>query len=176
MSSFIFEPTDEDWMNKALDDAERAYDAGEVPIGCVIVKDNKIIGRGWNRMEGLQDPTAHSEMIAIGAACSHLENWRLEDCTLYVTLEPCPMCAGAILNSRIKRVVYGAPDHRLGACGTRLQVLENNPINRPIEISGGILKERCLGLIQGFFIELREKKKMAKLDGEIKKNNLNLPF
>ena len=98
---------DEKWMEMALQSAMDAYELGEVPIGCVIVKDGHVLGKGYNQVESLKDATAHAEILAIGAAASKLENWRLDGCTLYVTLEPCPMCAGAILNSRISRVVYG---------------------------------------------------------------------
>src|SRR5688572_19674601 len=106
-------PNDDHFMRQALREAEAAAREGEVPIGCVIVKDGKIIGRGRNSMETLKDPTAHAEILAIGAACAALGNWRLEGCTLYATLEPCPMCAGAILNGRVTRVVYGSRDKRL---------------------------------------------------------------
>lgn len=158
--SNLFTEEDERFMDMALRQAEIAYDAGEVPIGCIIVdKDQKVIGRGYNQMESLQDATAHSEIIAIGAASNSLENWRLDNCTLYVTLEPCPMCAGAILNSRISRVVYGSPDNRLGACGTTMDVLSDNPINRKLLVNGGLKADYCLGLIQDFFIELRNRKK-----------------
>jgi tRNA(adenine34) deaminase len=147
------------FMQAALRQAQVAYDAAEVPIGCVIVKEGKIVGRGYNQVESLQDATAHAEILAIGAASNTLENWRLQGCTLYVTLEPCPMCAGAILNSRIERIVYGCKDKRLGACGTTIDFLPNNPIHRSVAIQGGILQEECLGIIQAFFIELRAKKK-----------------
>ena len=105
---------DEKWMEMALQSAMDAYELGEVPIGCVIVKDGHVLGKGYNQVESLKDATAHAEILAIGAAASKLENWRLDGCTLYVTLEPCPMCAGAILNSRISRVVYGSKDSRFG--------------------------------------------------------------
>lgn len=155
--------SDEYFMQRALQEAEAAFDNGEVPIGCVVVKEGKVIARGANQMEALQDPTAHSEIIAIGAASGQQEdNWRLDDCTLYVTLEPCPMCAGAILNSRISRVVYGAHDKRLGACGSTMNFLESNPINREVSITGGILEDQCLSLIQEFFQLLRARKKEAK--------------
>jgi len=154
--------SDEKWMEHALRQAEHAADAGEVPVGCVVVQNNRIIGRGYNQVETLKDATAHAEIIALGAASSSLDNWRLEDTTLYVTLEPCPMCAGAILNSRVSRVVYGTPDLRLGACGTTMQVLSPNPINRPVTITGGVLQEECLQLIQAFFATLRERNKSRK--------------
>ncbi len=151
-------PDDNFFMQHAIREAEWAYREREVPIGCVIVKEGIIIGKGYNRVEALHDPTAHAEIIAIGAACNQLENWRLEGCTLYCTLEPCPMCAGAILNSRISKVVYGSRDKRLGALGSTYNILENNPLNRPVEVLHNVMPEECLGLIQDFFAELREKK------------------
>lgn len=148
-------PNDEYFMQQALREAQGAYKEGEVPIGCVIVKDGKIIGRGRNHMETLQDPTAHAEILAMGAASGALQNWRLEGCTLYATLEPCPMCAGAILNARIAKVVYGSPDKRLGALGSTYDILSANPLNRAVEVKGGVLAEESLGIIQDFFKELR---------------------
>ena len=162
MDNMIFEQDDSHFMKMAIRQAMIAYDAGEVPIGCVIVHENKVIGKGYNQVETLRDPTAHAEIIAIGAACNTIENWRLEECTLYVTLEPCPMCAGAILNSRIKKVVFGAYDKRLGGCCSQYDILKGNPINREIEILPGIMHDDCLDLIQSFFFELREKKKLEK--------------
>ncbi len=152
-------PNDEYFMRQALREAQGAYEKGEVPIGCVIVKDGKIIGRGRNHMETLQDPTAHAEILAIGAAAGALKNWRLEGCTIYVSLEPCPMCAGAILNSRLSKVVYGSKDKRLGALGSTYDILEKNPINREVEVAGGVLGDESLGLIQDFFQDLRRKSK-----------------
>lgn len=158
-SSEIFVPDDAAYMRQAFRQAEIAYDAKEVPIGCVIV-DSKghVIGRGYNQVEALKDPTAHAEVLAITAACQTLDNWRLENCTLYVTLEPCPMCAGAILNSRIAKVVYAAPDQRFGACGTRSDVLSNNALNRPVVVEGGLMAEDSLALIRYFFQEMRARK------------------
>jgi tRNA(adenine34) deaminase len=155
-------PSDEHFMRHAMREAEAAWREGEVPIGCVIVKDGKIIGRGRNRMESLKDPTAHAEILALGAASGALSNWRLEGCTLYATLEPCPMCAGAILNGRIARVVYGARDKRLGALGSTYDILEKNPINRKVEATGGILAEECLEMLKEFFRDLRAKEKAPK--------------
>jgi tRNA(adenine34) deaminase len=153
-------PDDEYFMRQALREAHGACQAGEVPIGCVIVKDGKIIGRGRNHMETLQDPTAHAEILALGAASGALKNWRLEGCVLYATLEPCPMCAGGILNARIAKVVYGSKDKRLGALGSTYDILNNNPLNRDIEVKGGVLAEECLGIIQEFFQELRRTSKV----------------
>lgn len=149
---------DERWMRMALRQAEIAYDAGEIPIGCVIVKEGKAIGKGYNQVESLHDATAHAEILAIGAAATALENWRLDGCTLYVTLEPCPMCAGAILNSRLSRVVYGSKDSRFGGCGTTIDVLSHNALRRVVAVTPGILAEEGLGILQAFFQEMREKK------------------
>ncbi len=163
----LLPPDDEYFMRQALREAQAAYGDGEVPIGCVIVKDGKILGRGRNHMETLQDPTAHAEILALGAASGALKNWRLEGCTLYVTLEPCPMCAGAILNGRIAKVVYGAQDKRLGALGSTYNILSENPINRKIDIVPGILGGECLDLLKSFFREIRirgPKKKLAASD------------
>ena len=146
------------WMEAALREAERAYDLGEVPIGCVIVKDGRCIARGYNQVETLKDATAHAEVLAIGAASSALENWRLSGVTLYVTLEPCPMCAGAILNSRISRIVYGSPDTRFGGCGTTIDVITNNALGQKVQVTGGVKAEECLGILKAFFMEMRLKK------------------
>ena len=153
---------EEKFMRSALREAEIAYDRGEVPIGAVLVADGKVIARGHNQVETLKDATAHAEMIAITSASENKGNWRLEDCTMYVTLEPCPMCTGAILNSRIGRVVYGCSDKRLGACDTHFQILEKNPINREVEVESGLLEEECRGILQAFFLELRERNKARK--------------
>ncbi len=152
-------PDDNFFMQQALREAQNAFQANEVPIGCVIVREGKVIGRGSNRMETLKDPTAHAEILAIGAACNSVENWRLDGCTLYCTLEPCPMCAGAILNGRISRVVYGAKDKRLGALGSVCNLLNPNALGRQIETVGEVLSEECLSIIQAFFHEVRAKKK-----------------
>jgi tRNA(adenine34) deaminase len=149
---------DERFMRLALHEAEGAGLAGEVPIGCLIVKDGRILGRGRNRMEVAKDPTAHAEILAIGAACQAVDNWRLDGCTLYVTLEPCPMCAGAILNSRLSRVVYAAQDKRLGALGSTYDILNNNPINRVVQVDQGPFGDESLQGIKAFFKELRIRK------------------
>jgi tRNA(adenine34) deaminase len=161
---------DERFLRMALREAARSGDKGEVPIGCVIVKEGRVLGRGHNQMETLRDPTAHAEIIAIGAACQALDNWRLEGCTLYVTLEPCPMCAGAILNSRVARVVYGARDKRLGALGSTFNILDENPINRVVAVEGPILEDECLDMLKAFFKDLRSRKKQAAPEGEPQEN------
>lgn len=149
---------DHHFMNRAYQEALKALDEGEVPVGAVVVHDEKIIGRGYNRIEALNDATAHAEIVAIGAASEYLETWRLNDCTLYVTLEPCLMCLGAILQSRVGRVVYGASDNRFGALKTfsyKEQATES--YRRYPETTGGIMKEECRGLIQSFFQKIRKK-------------------
>jgi tRNA(adenine34) deaminase len=143
------------YMNQALREAEAALEEGEVPVGAVIVHKNKIIARAHNRMEASKDPTAHAEIMAVGAAAAYLDDWRLEACALYVTLEPCPMCAGAVLNSRIPRVVYGAPDKRLGACGSACSLLDQGLLNQKVEVVPGIMPDKCLSLVQEFFKALR---------------------
>jgi len=164
LSSFVsrlssnFSSEDEKFMRKALRQAQIAFDMKEIPIGCVIVKDGVVIGKGYNQIEQLKDATAHAEIIAIGTAASTLDNWRLDGCTLYVTLEPCPMCAGAILNSRVSRVVYGSPDTRFGGCGTTVDVITGNALKREVQVTGGILAGECLGLLKGFFQQMRLEK------------------
>ena len=149
---------DERYMRMALREAECAFDEGEIPIGCVIVKDGTVIGRGHNQVEMLKDATAHAEILSIGTASGKLENWRLDGATLYVTLEPCPMCAGAILNSRIGRVVYGSPDTRFGGCGTTVDVISGNALKRDVKVTGGLLADQCLGLLKAFFQKMRLEK------------------
>jgi tRNA(adenine34) deaminase len=146
---------DERWMESALREAEQALKRKEVPIGAVIVHNSRIIGRGYNQIESLQDPTAHAEMIAITAAAGGLGNRRLEECTLYVTLEPCAMCAGAIVLARIPRMVFGAFDPKAGACGTLYNIVQDDRLNHRVDLAGGILAERCGGLLSEFFQGIR---------------------
>lgn len=138
-------------MMQAFRHAEIAYDNGEVPVGAVVVHENRIIGKGYNQVEMLQDSTAHAEMIAISAACSTLQNKYLGDCTLYVTLEPCPMCAGALVWSKIKRIVFGTMDEKAGACGSVFNISSNNKLNHNIEIIQGVMEADCKYLLQEFF-------------------------
>jgi len=142
-------------MRAALREAEEAARRDEVPVGAVIVRGGKIIGRGFNQREMLKDPTAHAEMIAITQAAAALEGWRLDATTLYVTLEPCLMCAGAIVNARIPRVVYGAPDPKAGACGTLYQVGLDPRLNHRFEVVPGVLGAECAALLQAFFAKKR---------------------
>ncbi|EGK69467.1 putative cytidine/deoxycytidylate deaminase family protein [Chlamydia abortus LLG] len=146
------------FMNQALKEARQAYDEDEVPVGCVIVKDNKIIARGHNTTEKLQDPTAHAEILCIGAAAQYLENWRLVDTVLYCTLEPCLMCAGAIQLARIRRIVWAAPDLRLGAGGSWLNVFKEKHPFHQVECFSGICCADAEQLMKQFFIEKRKEK------------------
>jgi tRNA(adenine34) deaminase len=142
---------DERFMRAALREAEKAARAEEVPVGAVIVHAGRIIGRAHNQRELLKDPTAHAEMIAITQAAAELESWRLEEATLYVTLEPCLMCAGAILNARLARVVYGATDAKAGACGSLYHVGLDARLNHRFRVDGGVLEDECAALLQEFF-------------------------
>ena len=142
-------------MRAALREAEEAARRDEVPVGAVVVHGGKIIGRGHNQREMLKDPTAHAEMIAITQAAAALEGWRLEETTLYVTLEPCLMCAGAIVNARIPRVVFGAADPKAGACGTLYQVGLDPRLNHRFETTAGVLAAECAALLQEFFAKKR---------------------
>jgi len=162
------------YMNLAYQEALKAYDDGEVPIGAVVVKNRKIIGRGYNRMESLNDATAHAEIVAIGAASSSLSTWRLNDCELYVTIEPCLMCLGAIMQSRISKIVFGALDTRLGAIETNNYKDQIQKIYfRFPEIIGHIMEPECKYLIQSFFIEIRKKIKEScnTTDNQKRRNN-----
>ena len=152
------------FMAQALDLAREAAAAGEVPVGCVIVRDGEVVGRGRNRREERQSAASHAEMEAIAQANERLGTWRLDDCELYVTLEPCPMCAGAILNARIRRVWYGARDEAFGACGGVTNLFMENFPNRPALV-GGILEGACRQVLSDFFAGLRDgKKKISPTD------------
>ena len=149
---------DYDFMGEALKLAREAAQRGEVPVGCVIVKDGEIVGRGSNRREADKSALAHAELEAIREACARLGGWRLWECELFVTLEPCPMCSGAIINSRLKRVVYGARDPKAGCCGS-LTDLFALPFNHHPVIESGLLEDEAQALLQDFFVMLREKRK-----------------
>ena len=146
--------SDEWFMRQAMKEARKALARGEVPIGAVVVRDGHVIARGWNQVETLKDATAHAEMIALTAAQEALGDWRLEGCTLYVTKEPCPMCAGAIINSRIKRVVYGAADVKAGCCGSVTDLFAQ-PFNHHPVIEKGLRADEAQQLLQEFFVSLR---------------------
>ncbi len=145
------------WMQSAIKEAEKALAKGEVPIGAVVVLENRIIGRGHNLVETLQDATAHAEMLAITAAAGTVASWRLEGAMLYVTVEPCPMCSGALLLSRISALAYGTEDARFGACGSVSNVIRTNPFGPQIEVVVGIKRNECQALLNEFFKKLRQK-------------------
>jgi len=148
--------THESWMEQAYREAEKAFEKDEVPIGAVVVADGMVVGRGYNMVETLQDPTAHAEVIAITAAANSRNSWRLDETTLYVTKEPCPMCAGAIYLSRIQQVVFGVSDSRMGACGSTLNIVQNPRLRSEVTVTCGILESKCLGILQAFFQKLRQ--------------------
>ena len=143
------------WMRRALAEAERATAQGEVPVGALLVRDDRIIGRGYNAIEQLQDPTAHAEMVAIRQGAVSTESRRLLDATLYVTLEPCAMCAGAIVLARIPRLVFGAFDPKSGACGSLRNLVDDFRLNHRCQLLGGVLEEECADLLRRFFAALR---------------------
>lgn len=162
-----FGELDEYFMSLAIKEAEKAYELGEVPVGAVIVQRGKVVSTGYNLRETGKKATAHAELIAIEKACEKLGGWRLPECTLYVTLEPCPMCAGAIINSRIDRVVFGAYDQKAGSCGSLINLFEIDYNHKP-QLTSGVLEEDCAELLKKFFQALREriqrKKKLALSD------------
>jgi tRNA(adenine34) deaminase len=143
-------------MMIALDEARKAFDKAETPVGAIIVKDGEVIARGHNLRETLQDPTAHAEILAIRDAARILGRWRLTDCTIYVTLEPCAMCAGAMVLARIQRLVYGASDPKAGAVGSLMNLLSDERLNHRVEVETGILAEECGDLLRGFFSSRRK--------------------
>lgn len=145
-------------MKEALAEAKKAAAAGEVPVGAVIVKDGEIVGRGHNETETAKDPTAHAEMIAIRQAAKNLGGWRLTCCTMYVTTEPCSMCAGAIVWSRISRLFIGTMDPKSGACGSVFNIPQESRLNHFVEIETGLMQEECSSLMKSFFKELRKRK------------------
>ena len=147
------------FMYAALQEAEHAFEEDEVPVGAVVVYKNKIIGRGFNQVEKLNDATAHAEMIALTSASNHLKNWRLNECSIYVTLEPCIMCTGALLSSRIENLYYGANDPKFGACGSLHNLAENSRTNHTIKVFSGILAKESEELLKSFFTKKRIKSK-----------------
>jgi len=144
------------WMQHAIKLAQHAESVGEVPVGAVIVKDNKIVAEGWNQPISGNDPTAHAEVIALRAAAKELENYRVIDTTLYVTLEPCAMCAGALIHARVKRVVFGAADPRTGAAGSVFDILNTKKLNHAVEVEQGVLEQECAQLLKLFFKKKRK--------------------
>ena len=154
----LIEPTDDLFMREALRLAEKARLAGEVPVGAVVVRSSKIIGRAYNQVELLKDATAHAEMLALTQAEAALGDWRLVDCDLYVTKEPCVMCAGALVHTRIRRVIFGCPDPRAGAAGSLINLLQQSGLNHRCQITGGVLQAECAAILQDFFREQRDLK------------------
>lgn len=148
---------DSDFMREALEEAQKAYSLDEVPIGAVIVKNGEIIGKGHNLRESQKDPTLHAEMVAIRQAAAALGGWRLTDCDLYVTIEPCPMCAGAVLQARIRRVVFGARDPKAGCAGSLYNLLEDSRFNHQTKVMEGIMKEQCSQIMKAYFQQKRNK-------------------
>ncbi len=149
-------PPDELWMEEALREAARAQASGEVPIGAVVVREGKVIGRGWNRPAFECDPSAHAEIIALREAGREIGNYRLNDCELFVTLEPCAMCAGAITHARIRRLIYAADDPKAGAVQSVMQVLNHPALNHRVEVTSGVLAGRAMEMLQGFFRDKRK--------------------
>lgn len=147
---------DQYFMAEAIREARKAFEIGEPPVGAIVVKDDEIISRAYNLRETLQDPTAHAEILAIKDASQKLRRWRLNDCTLYVTLEPCPMCAGAILLSRISRLVYGADDPKSGAVKSLINLLCDARLNHKVQITSGVFSDECAELMRNFFSSLRK--------------------
>ncbi len=159
----VNEYSDEYWMRQALSLAQRAQEEGEVPVGALLVLGNQVIGEGWNRPIGRHDPTAHAEIMALRQGGAVLQNYRLLNATLYVTLEPCVMCAGAMVHSRIRRLVYGAADEKTGAVGSLVDILRHPGMNHQVEIVSGVLAEECAATLSNFFRMRREQKKALKL-------------
>lgn len=149
--------TDIDFMQVALELAKQAALAGEVPVGAIVVKDGVVIGRGANAPIGMHDPSAHAEILAMREAAKYSGNYRLVDCTLYVTLEPCAMCAGAIQHARIAKLVYGASDPKTGACGSVVDLMENEKLNHHTQVLGGIMAQQCGEILSSFFLTRRKK-------------------
>ena len=159
--------TDEDYMRLALDEAHLAAEEGEVPIGAIVVCDGEVVARAHNRRETDRDPSAHAEFSAMRAAARALDRWRLTGCTVYVTLEPCIMCAGLMVNSRIDRCVYGAPDPKGGALGTLFDVSHDERLNHEFEVRPGVLEQECADELRTFFRERRAKKKATSVASEM---------
>ena len=150
---------DDFFMKEALKEAYKAYEINEVPIGAVIVRNGEIVGRGYNQKEILKDATLHAEINAIKDACHNLGGWRLPGCTMYVTLEPCSMCAGALVNARVERLVIGTKDLKTGACGSVLNIVQMEQLNHQVNVQFGVLEEDCSSILKLFFEELRNSKK-----------------
>ena len=163
---------EEKFMKEALKEAKKAYKKDEIPVGAVIVKDNKIIARAHNLKESKNNSISHAEILVIQKACKKLNSWRLLDCEMYVTLEPCSMCAGALINSRIKKVYIGVTDEKTGACGSKLNLLEDFKFNHIVEMEKYILKDECEKILKDFFKNLRKRKKDIGKTINNQKNNI----
>jgi len=155
---------DEQYMHLAIEQAKIAEENGDVPIGAVIVYKNQIIGKAYNQREQLKDPTAHAEIIALTQAAAFLESWRLNGCAMYVTLEPCPMCAGALVLARMDRLVYGCDDPKTGACKSLYNIVQDERLNHKLEVTSGVLEEQCREQLQGFFARRRQENKNSNKD------------
>lgn len=153
---------DQDFMQLALEQAQHAWNLGEVPVGAVVVKDGVVIATGFNQPIGRHDPTAHAEIVALRAAAEKLGNYRLPGCELYVTLEPCVMCSGAMMHARLSRIVYGAPDPKTGACGSVVNLFEENRLNHHAALVGGVMAEEAGAMLKGFFSERRRAAQAAR--------------
>ena len=156
---------DDFFMKEALREAQKAYEKGEVPVGAVAVYKNQIIGRGHNQTEQLQDPTAHAEILAITAAANALSSWRLNDVEMFATLEPCTMCAGALVLARVKRIIFGTRDPKFGGCGSVFNIVSEKKLNHQIEITAGVMENEAVTLMKSFFREKREKKETTGFPG-----------
>ena len=158
---------DQVFMRQALDQAQNAWDLGEVPVGAVVVKNGQVVATGFNQPIGNHDPTAHAEIMALRAAATILGNYRLPGCEMYVTLEPCVMCAGAMMHARLARVVFGATDPKTGACGSIVNLFEQERLNHHTEVTGGVLEQQCSQLLKDFFAERRLIQQQARLSSEM---------
>lgn len=158
------EKLDEKFMKMALKEAEKAQSIDEVPIGCVIVRNGKVIGKGYNMRNTDKIVLSHAELIAMKQACKKIGDWRLEDCTMYITLEPCQMCAGAMVQARLQRAVIGSMNQKAGCAGSVLNILEMKEFNHQVDVTRGVLEEECSAMLTNFFAELREEKKQAERD------------
>lgn len=171
MSQSSFTPEDEQFMRRAIELAHIAESEGEVPVGALLVKDGEVIAEGWNRSIGAHDATAHAEIQTLRKAGEVLQNYRLLDTTLYVTLEPCPMCAGALLHSRVKRIVFGAPDLKAGAAGTVLNLFEHQAAYHYADVEHGLLEKECREQLQSFFKRRRKEKKAERKALQLEQGN-----
>lgn len=156
------EKTNIEFMQHALNLAKKAYRKGEVPVGAIITRNNKIVSEAYNRREKKQNALYHAEILAIDKACKKLKSFRLDDCEMYVTLEPCPMCSGAIINARLKKVYFGCPDLNYGCAGSKYNFLQDKTFEHLVDVEGGLLGEESKSLIKNFFVEIRNKKKNVK--------------